>query len=66
MAETRELTASQAMQDALTGNETAHSHAPGTMDITTQERTFAGFMTTVTRGAIVVAALIVIVLVIFG
>ncbi|MCZ4259530.1 MAG: aa3-type cytochrome c oxidase subunit IV [Limimaricola soesokkakensis] len=41
-----------------------HHHVQGTMDITDQERTFAGFMTLVTRGTIaIIVALILLALV---
>ena len=34
-------------------------HEPGTMDITVQEKTFDGFMKTITRGAIIVVVLLI-------
>lgn len=44
--------------------EDQHHHVPGTMDITDQERTFAGFMKLVTRTSIaIVVALILLALI---
>jgi hypothetical protein len=34
-------------------------HKPGSMDITTQEKTFAGFVTMTTRAVIVILALVI-------
>lgn len=36
-----------------------HEFVPGSMDITTQEKTFSGFVKMVTRGAIIVLVVLV-------
>ena len=61
-----ELTATQAAKNALTGDDTVHDHKPGTMNIVDQERTFAAFMTWVTRAGIVIVVVLILLALVNG
>lgn len=53
-------------KDAPGHGQAGQRHVPGSMDITAQERAFAGFMRWVTRGTVVILAALVLLALING